>query len=459
MRLVQLAHPRTRAWSAQRSVVGVMPILDVQGEQERRGFQSDSIVGFGYSSSKGASLASLPAIVTDGLWRKSLSAIRCLGKAGRRVLVHGDSWATPGFWSFYTGGRILAPTASSDAELFGSKILERARTLGGCVLLPMEDPTLLWASIHRDELRAAGARVLLPTHDSLLVAMDKSRTLAVASELGIPVPRSEAPSTWGEFEKALESFPVESDWVIKPRKANGSHGVLYLGDEEKQRLRAEPGRDPLGLRAHWEKYGALLLQERIPASGKALGASLLYDEQGRCVAAFAHQRLRQYPLSGGPSTDRMSVERPDILEAAQRLLEKLHWRGIAMVEFKEDPLRHVPTLLEINPRFWGSLELAHRAGVPFAELYAKAAEGQVLPEARVSAYAAGVRTRWMIPGECLRYLFTPREMREPLREFLRGLPGLAEEWDWRDIPGLVATVLGLAILALRPRYWTYLKRG
>ena len=126
-----------------------------------------------------------------------------------------------------------------------------------------------------------------------------------------------------------------------------------------------------------------------------------------------------------------------------------------MVEWKVDPHDGRPRLLEINPRFWGSLELASRAGIDFPLLYGLAASGKRLPEA--SRYRVGARCRWIVPGEILRYLSDRR--REPLREFLRGLPRLAEEWDSRDRRGAIATVICLFLQALRPRYWKYLRRG
>jgi len=36
--------------------------------------------------------------------------------------------------------------------------------------------------------------------------------------------------------------------------------------------------------------------------GKGLGVSLLMDAEGNCAAQFAHERLREYPITGGPST-------------------------------------------------------------------------------------------------------------------------------------------------------------
>ena len=54
----------------------------------------------------------------------------------------------------------------------------------------------------------------------------------------------------------------------------------------------------------------------------------------------------------------------------QELLDELNWHGVAMVEFKvtEDG---TPYLMEINTRFWGSLQLAIDAGVDFPYNYSR----------------------------------------------------------------------------------------
>jgi hypothetical protein len=64
----------------------------------------------------------------------------------------------------------------------------------------------------------------------------------------------------------------------------------------------------------------------------------------------------------------------------------------------------------------------------------------------------------MLPGEILRYISTPSEDREPLGEFLRGLPALSEEWDQSDLRGTLATIVCTGALALNFRYWKFLRR-
>jgi len=385
------------------------------------------------------------AIVTDGFWRKSLSAIRALGKAGYAVTVLGDSIFTTGFWSRFTTHRWRCPSAASNADACRQELLQHLRLIAHDelpILFPMEDPTLMLVANHATEFRRY-SRFLLPPWKSLLVAQDKGETVRVATEIGIPTPRTVAPGSIGEFVDAAADPPFP-DAMVKPRRGSGSAGTRYTLD-----LPADEWR------RHWDRYGPLLIQERIPPEGKGLGVSLLMDSHGVCVAQFAHERLRQYPVSGGPSTDRRSILAPELLDMSLELVRKLKWCGIAMVEWKLDPRDNRPKLMEINPRFWGSLELAVRAGVNFPVLYARAACDEPLPPP--PDYLVGVRCRWIVPGDILRYLSSPRHEREPLMDFLRDLR-LAEEWDREDLRGGLATLACSGAQALNPHYWKYLRR-
>lgn len=356
----------------------------------------------------------------------------------------GDSIFTTGFWSGFTTDRIRAPGAAADAAGFG-KALEKCLTRHpGAVLLPMEDATLRYVSEHREEL-ASKARFLIPSRESLAIAWDKALTLHLAQRLGLPCPRTYEFSNALEFAKQALALEPGS-FVAKPRSGTGSAGINY-GEK----------RTAADWEAHWRRYGPMLIQERVPPQGRGQGVSILMGQDGECVAAFAHERLQQYPNSGGPSTDRRGIHAPSLVEQSIQLLRRLEWRGIAMVEWKIDPRDGQPKLMEINPRFWGSLELAVRSGVNFPLLYARAAVGEKLEP--VITYQTGLRCRWMVPGEILRYLTQPRGAREGWIAFLRGLPGNAEEWNAGDLIGTLATLVCTAAAALNPRYWKYVRRG
>jgi predicted ATP-grasp superfamily ATP-dependent carboligase len=122
-----------------------------------------------------------------------------------------------------------------------------------------------------------------------------------------------------------------------------------------------------------------------------------------------YRRLREYPASGGPSTLRESIRYPALQETAERLLSALGWIGVAMVEFKVDSRDGRPKLLEVNPRFWGSLHHAIVCGVDFPFLVCRLAlDGDV---ARASEYRVGVRSRSVLHGELLYFLKSRERLR------------------------------------------------
>jgi predicted ATP-grasp superfamily ATP-dependent carboligase len=65
-----------------------------------------------------------------------------------------------------------------------------------------------------------------------------------------------------------------------------------------------------------------------------------------------------------------------------------------MVEFKVDPRDGQAKLMEVNGRFWGSLQLAIDAGVNFPLLLYRLATGQTV--APQMEYRVGVRSRWLL---------------------------------------------------------------
>jgi predicted ATP-grasp superfamily ATP-dependent carboligase len=388
------------------------------------------------------------AIVTDGMYRKSLAAIRSLGKAGFDVHVFGDGWLTVGFWSHFTKHRIVAPDAKDNPERFGlalvghlEAIRARRPDLPRPILLPMEDETFQYVIENAETLRAL-ADFILPDRDSFAICMDKGATMALAARLGTPHPSTEIAKSASDLMGCLERR-AQAEYVVKPLRGSGSRGVRY-----------NPKLQSMEAQAYIHQFGPALVQDRISPAGDAIGVSFLFDGQGRPVAHFCHKRLRQFPNNGGPSTDRIGIENPDLVRMSAEMLGALNWKGVAMVEWKTDPGGLNPKLLEINPRFWGSLELAIRSGVDFPVLYARAAAGK---DPGPSQPMLGVRCRWLIPGDILRWLTAKPNAREGLIEFLSGL-NLAEEWDRSDLGGMAACIVCQGLSFLRPKYFKLLVR-
>jgi predicted ATP-grasp superfamily ATP-dependent carboligase len=319
------------------------------------------------------------------------------------------------------------------------RLLDELRRVPYDVAIPMEDDTIAVMLEHRSEIEAL-TRLPLAERASLEIASDKAATLEIAARLGIPTPRTYRP----DDEDALTSIVDELSYpvVVKPTHSSGSRGLRYA---------ASPTELLTAYRETRRVHRGILVQERLPREGPGLGAALLFDARHRPVAGFTYKRLREYPVSGGPSTLRESTHDGPLLEAAIALLSELSWYGVAMVEFKVDTRDGVAKLMEINPRFWGSLELAIAAGVNFPHLLYRVAMGEVVNQ---FDYQEGVQCRWLVPGDILHFLSNPRRLHLDPSFFRFRAPDLHyDEFSRDDIAGSLATVVCTGFHALRPSMW------
>ena len=80
--------------------------------------------------------------------------------------------------------------------------------------------------------------------------------------------------------------------------------------------------------------------------------------------------------------------------AVRKLVAAVGWHGVAMFEFKlDDEGRYC--LMEVNGRFWGSLQLAIDAGVDFPRLLWAMSQGRTSGPHELG-YRVGLRERWWL---------------------------------------------------------------
>lgn len=378
-------------------------------------------------------------LVLDGQLRSALAVVRSLGRHGVRVVCGEASRVSTACYSKYVDERVVYPDPEREPAAFVGYVVAYLARHDVDVVLPVGHETTRLVSEHRDRI-SDHAAVAVPDFERFERALDKGATIEAARAADVPHPetiRPDGPEAAAELAADLR-FPV----VIKPRRGSGSRGLEFVHDEASFAHAYES--------VHRD-YPEPLVQERVPREGAGMGAGILRNRDGETTARFAYKRLREYPPSGGPSTLRESVDRPDVVDAAERLLDELDWTGLAMVEFKEDPRDRTPKLMEVNPRFWGSLHLPLHAGVDFPWLVYKYALDE--PADPQLTYDAGVRCRYLLPGDLL-HLASVRNRRAlgeffPLRD-----ENLHYDILSRDDPRpTMGRLLAMGRFSLSPRMW------
>lgn len=343
----------------------------------------------------------MSVLITDANKRTSLYALRSLGSKGIGVTATEiESIGKPiGFYSKYCMQSIVTPNQNS--KMYIPKMVDLAKKHE--VLIPISTDSMLPISKNISEFEKI-IEIPIPKYEQLLIAQDKNLTLKVSEDLGIPCPKTIIPQNLSQLKDIASklAYPV----VIKHREGSGAQGVVYA-------------KSPADL---IEKYSLMnqkqerpLIQEYI--KGKGFGAFALFNKDSKPVATFVHKRLREYPITGGQSTFCESVQEPAILEYGLKILKELNWYGLAMVEFKVDEFGE-PKIMEINPRFWGSMPLAIASGVDFPYLlYKLAIDGNIK---EVHSYKIGVKTRFILSDTlaCSELFIKNRNKVSALQDFI-----------------------------------------
>jgi D-aspartate ligase len=181
----------------------------------------------------------------------------------------------------------------------------------------------------------------------------------------------------------------------------------------------------------------LIIQEIVPGGGESQFSYAALCHDGRSLASVVARRSRQFPRDFGQlSTYVETVDAPEVIEPAERLLSALRFTGIAEVEFKRDPRNGEMKILDINPRVWGWHTLSQRAGVDFPYLLWLLARGEPVPGARGRA-----GERWVHWTADLRMAIEEVAAgRLSLPAYLRSLRGSLESaiFSWDDpLPGIL----------------------
>jgi predicted ATP-grasp superfamily ATP-dependent carboligase len=375
-------------------------------------------------------------LVLDGNQNQAVASVRSLASAGHQVLVgESSTWSKAG-WSRSCESTFQYPSPQKDAPGFITRISEIAREKSGTLILPMTEATTLPLSAQRDQLFAAGAKLVLPSHADVLLAFNKKETVRLAGSLGVPVPKT---AVICDTQQALEtSLTTKFPAVLKPRSSveTRSDGAMRTTGRPRYARNAEEL-----LAAFLEMKNIcshVLVQEFVEGEGTGYFALMRH---GELRAEFAHRRIRDVHPTGSGSAFRVSVE-PDrqVREYSLAILQALHWHGAAMVEFRQVP-GGPPVFMEVNGRFWNSLPLACYAGANFPVWLAQMAEtGDV---ETVNRFQTGVLCRWLL-GDC-RHLAevwrgAPAGYPKPypgrlstLRAVMTPVPGtFHDNFQWRD---------------------------
>ena len=134
-------------------------------------------------------LKKIRVFVTDGYWRKTLAAVRALGRCGVRVTIGERTYLAPALFSRYCLSRVRTPSPVLQPSHYLDFLEAYLNHHPHHVLMPMEEDTLLLLARNRERFQKITSLPCAP-HHHLLFARDKLKVIRRAEDLDIPTPRT-----------------------------------------------------------------------------------------------------------------------------------------------------------------------------------------------------------------------------------------------------------------------------
>jgi len=247
----------------------------------------------------------------------------------------------------------VAATVAVSGDGYSEALLSAVREHRPDVVVPVGYDSMTAIDSVRDRL-PQDVNCCLPSSSSLATAVDKRRTLALASRLGIDTPAdfTEAVAAAERSPDAVRDLPYPV--FLKARHECGGNVTAVV---------QEP-------RSFWPTYDDLaetadddvLVQEYID-DDRTYGCGVLFMD-GSLQMLFEHEERRSVPRQGGSGTRVRIFRDPELEAASLELLRALDWNGFALAEFKRRPDGSF-VLMEVNPKLWASYALASQSGYRF----------------------------------------------------------------------------------------------
>ena len=319
-------------------------------------------------------------LIMDGLQKNTLAAIRTLGREEYYigVISNYQKLLTLGFYSKYCKEKYTISGSVGNIDRYANEILDLIKNTNFDVLLPVSLKSYLAVSKYKEKFEKA-INVTVPDWGKMQIAYNKDKTMEFATNIGIPIPKTQLLQDKSDLNE-IEKYPV----VIKSSDAAGCF-VKYSNN----RKEIEENFGELNSKSKTN----IIAQEYIRGFG--CGFYGVYNK-GELIAHFLHKRLKEFPITGGPSAVAESYFDEKLFKYGKKLCDALKWHGPIMAEFKYDVENDEYKLIEINPKLWGSLDLTIAAGVNVPEILVKLALDIEIENVNKYSY---VKYKWMFPDE------------------------------------------------------------
>lgn len=329
-----------------------------------------------------------------------MTTLQSLGRLGHNVYLLVSHWDIPGFYSRFCKGHFICPD-ESDEEAFLNFIIELLKNNRFDALIPASDAATILFSRHRERLLTY-TRLKLPDQMTMEIASNKDKTYRFALEHGIPIPPTYFPCSEKEV-RMISTYAIFPCFVKYP--IGSASNAVFMMNTPDELTAFFAAREHDGI---WP-----VIQQKVCSDLYGLTGVC---EKGVILHHFTFRTGYQYSRGGTPPfAYSFSDER--LLESAQSFLRSLNYSGPFDLDYLKNKNGEY-LLLEINPRFSGTLNLAYKLGVDLPATYLQLIWGECPEKPLPTNYKTGVFHRSIFPDE-IRWCFKNKKHLQFWLNFLK----------------------------------------
>jgi len=258
------------------------------------------------------------------------------------------------------------------------------------VFIPVEEETTLMFLKYINKFGERNFKFYLPDLKFFNLSRNKNELNIFCEKNEIPCPKSISEK---DFYSKKFDFPI----IVKPKNGSGSNGISFVhNNQHLDNININFERD--------------FIQELLP-NAKNVEAGFYLCEKGEIISFYSHKRIRTYPETGGVTVFSEFKIDKKIRQSGAKIIKKLNWSGLLMIEYIFDKRDNQYKLIEINPRLWGSILLSEFSGANFLKSYVNFSLN--IKNININ-YKKNIYIRWFFPYDFI-YFF--KKIQNPINFF------------------------------------------
>ena len=288
----------------------------------------------------------MKALITGSNWKIGIAAAYSLARNGVTVIGTDEHKLPLNIHSRHLKAHYFNALFSQDQ--FFDDIISIIKKEKPDVLLPIAGTKQI--SLHKSEIKKY-VKLLVPDYESYIMVYDKKHAHKLCTDVGIAVPNRYSDEEANSILKNAENLKL----VIKPDfDIGGAKGLSIVSSINHLNI----------ARKYIESISSgYVIEEYIP--GAMYAVQILFDKKNRLLEYFILKKIHQWPVTGGITAYAISKCEYRFLEFFLPFFEKCPWEGPVEAELIIDERNGSLKLIEINPRFAGSIAFAIQCGINF----------------------------------------------------------------------------------------------